>query len=147
MVGSRFYAEHLPTDQRPKSVAMVNLDTLGLSPTKIWASHSDSKLTNALVTVAAAMKLSVQGVNVEQVGSTDSESFAHRGIPSITIHSLTQETLPILHTTKDKFEAIKLDDYYASYRLTAGYLAFLDDFLKPVSDGDPVTQQRKTDPK
>ena len=54
------------------------------------------------------------GVNVEQVGSTDSVQFAQRKIPSITIHSLTRETwnAHILHTPKDKFSAIRLEDYY-----------------------------------
>jgi len=56
------------------------------------------------------MNLPVTGVNVEQVGSTDSEQFAARKIPSITIHSLTQETwnARILHTSKDRLSAIKV---------------------------------------
>jgi hypothetical protein len=37
--------------------------------------------------------LPVTGVNVDQIiGSTDSVQFSERKIPSITIHSLTQET-------------------------------------------------------
>jgi len=65
---------------------------------------------------------------VEQVGSTDSEQFSARKIPSITIHSLTQETwnAHILHTSKDKISAVRLDDYYQTYRLLAAYVAFLD---------------------
>jgi hypothetical protein len=65
------------------------------------------------------------------VGSTDSVQFSDRKIPSITIHSLTQETwnAHILHTAKDKLSGIKFDDYYESYRLISAYLAFLDQFL------------------
>jgi hypothetical protein len=72
----------------------------------------------------------VSAVDVENVGSTDSEQFAARGIPSITIHSLTQETwnAKILHTSKDRFSAMRLDDYYQTYRLLAAYVAFLDQF-------------------
>jgi hypothetical protein len=127
-VGSRFYARQMSKDQVEATDAMVNMDTLGLAPTEVWASHSDKQLTGALVFVARQMNLSVTGVNVEQVGSTDSEQFATRKIPSITIHSLTQETwnAGILHTSKDKLAAMRLDDYYDSYRLIAAYLAVLD---------------------
>jgi len=74
------------------------------------------------------LNIPVTAVNVEQVGSTDSEQFAARGVPSITIHSLTQETwnAHILHTSKDKFSAMKLDNYYQTYRLLSAYVAFLD---------------------
>jgi Iap family predicted aminopeptidase len=70
----------------------------------------------------------VSGENVEEVGSTDSVQFSERKIPSITIHSLTQKTYDagILHSSKDKISAMKLDDYYQTYRLIAAYLAFLD---------------------
>jgi Iap family predicted aminopeptidase len=126
--GSRFYARELSKDQVDAIDAMVNMDTLGLAPTEVWASHSDKQLTGALVFLARQMDLPVTSVNVEQVGGTDSEQFAARKIPSITIHSLTQETwnARILHTSKDKFSAIRLDDYYDSYRLIAAYIVFLD---------------------
>jgi Peptidase family M28 len=127
-VGSRFYARQLTKEQVEATDAMVNMDTLGLAPTEVWASHSDKQLTGALVFIAQQLNLPVTGVNVDQVGSTDSEQFAARKIPSITIHSLTQESwnARILHTSKDKFSAMRLDDYYQSYRLIAAYIAFLD---------------------
>jgi hypothetical protein len=70
----------------------------------------------------------ITGINVEQVGSTDAEQFAQRKIPRITIHSLTQETwnARIIHTSKDKISARRLDDYYQTYRLLATYVASLD---------------------
>ncbi|PYX12095.1 MAG: hypothetical protein DMG85_03465, partial [Acidobacteria bacterium] len=62
------------------------------------------------------------------IGSSDAESFTKRKIPRITIHSLTQETwnARILHTSKDKLSAMRLDDYYQTYRLLAAYVAYLD---------------------
>jgi len=74
------------------------------------------------------LNLPLASVNVEQVGSTDAEQFAERKIPRITIHSLTQATwnARILHTSKDKLSAMRLDDYYQTYRLLAAYLAVLD---------------------
>jgi hypothetical protein len=85
-IGSKFYVQHMSKEEVARTAAMVNMDTLGLAPTEIWASHSDKRLSASLVSLAKAMNLPVMGVNVEQVGSTDSEQFAARKIPSITIH-------------------------------------------------------------
>jgi putative aminopeptidase FrvX len=136
-IGSHFYAWQMTGEQIAVTDAMVNMDTLGLSPTKVWTSHGDKQLIAALVGVARQLNLPVAGMNFEQVGSTDSEQFALRTIPSITIHSLTQESLNahILHTDKDKISAMNLDDYYQTYRLMAVYLAYLDTFSKPGPTG------------
>jgi hypothetical protein len=73
----------------------------------------------------------LNGVNFDRVGSTDSESFAARKIPRITIHSLTQKSYDngILHTRKDKLAAMNLDDYYDTYHLGALYLVYLNHFV------------------
>jgi hypothetical protein len=90
-------------------------------------------LNGVLAHVASQLHAPVGGVNVEQVGTTDAEQFAERKIPRITIHSLTQETwnARIIHTSKDKLSAVRLDDYYQTYRLLAAYVAFLDQFARP----------------
>jgi hypothetical protein len=127
-VGSHFYAKQMTKEQVSVTDAMVNMDTLGLAPTEVWTSHSDKLLTGALVYVAEQLNAPVSAVNVEQVGSTDSVQFSERKIPSITIHSLTQQTWDahILHSYKDKISAINFDNYYQTYKLIAAYLAFLD---------------------
>jgi Zn-dependent M28 family amino/carboxypeptidase len=134
-VGSHFYAGQMTQEQVAATDAMVNMDTLGLTTTEIWVSHSDSRLSSALIYIAKQLALPVKGVNVDQIGSTDSVQFAARKIPSITIHSLTQETwnARILHTSKDKISAMHLDDYYQTYGLIAAYLAFLDQVAGPGS--------------
>ncbi|HEY5175826.1 MAG TPA: M28 family peptidase [Terriglobales bacterium] len=127
-VGSRFYAQQMTKEQIAATDAMVNMDTLGLAPTEVWTSHSDKRLTGVLAYVAKQLDVPVTGVNVEQVGSTDSEQFSNRKVPSITIHSLTQKSwnANILHTSKDKLSVMRLDDYYQTYRLVGAYIAFLD---------------------
>lgn len=127
-VGSRFYAHQMTKEQVAAIDAMVNMDTLGLAPSEVWASHSDKHLTGTLAYLGNQLNLPVTGVNVEQVGTTDSVPFSERKIPSITIHSLTQETwnAHIIHTSKDKLSAMKLDDYYQTCRLLVAYLVFLD---------------------
>jgi Zn-dependent M28 family amino/carboxypeptidase len=129
-VGSRFYVRGMTREQVAATDAMVNIDTLGLAPAEVWASHSDQRLTAALAYIAKQLNVPITGVNVEQVGSNDAEQFAERKIPRITIHSLTQKTWNegILHTSKDKISAMRLDDYYQTYRLLAAYVASLDQF-------------------
>jgi Zn-dependent M28 family amino/carboxypeptidase len=130
-VGSHFYARQMTKEQVAATDAMVNMDTLGLAPTAVWVSHSDKRLTAMLVYLGKQLHLPVAGVSVDQVGSTDSVQFSERQIPSITIHSLTQEAWDarIIHTSKDKLSAIRLDDYYQTYRLLAAYLVLLDEAL------------------
>lgn len=127
-VGSSFYARKMTKEQVAATDAMVNMDTLGLGSTKVWSSRADKDLLGALLYIAKQLNIPVSGVNVERIGDTDSERFSERKIPSITIHSLTQATWDarILHSSKDKFSAVRLDDYYQSYRLLAAYITFLD---------------------
>ncbi|HEX8817714.1 MAG TPA: M28 family peptidase [Terriglobales bacterium] len=133
LLGSKYYVEHLTPAQRAKIVAMVNMDTLGVSPTKVWATHADQSLLTALDQAAGGMKLPLAEVDVDKLGDADSESFASAHIPRITIHSITQETWPILHSDRDRLSAVKMDDYYNSYLLIAGYLAYLDTYLSSAS--------------
>jgi aminopeptidase-like protein len=127
-IGSRYYVRQMTRDQIAAIDAMVNMDTLGLAPAKVWATHSDKTLVTMLVQVARILNTPISAVNVDKIGSSDAEQFAERKIPRITIHSLTQNTWDahILHTSKDKLSAINVDDYYQTYRLMAAYLAFLD---------------------
>jgi hypothetical protein len=137
MVGSDFYAKQLTPEQRKNIVAMVNLERLGVTPTKVWVSHSEPLLMNILWGVAQSLQLPLGGVNVDKVGTTDSESFAHYKIPRITIHSITQETWPLLHSKGDNIKAIQSNQYYDSYRLIAAYLAVLDQQLAASEPAKP----------
>ena len=135
LLGSEYYVDHLSADERAHVEAMVNMDSLGLAPTKVWASHADKALLDALATVSASSKLPASTMNVDNLGTTDSESFASYRIPRITLHSVTPEKMHILHSTEDTLLAIHMDDYYDSYRLIAAYLAYLDGVLTSRSEG------------
>jgi hypothetical protein len=142
LVGSRYYVDHLTVAQRARIAGMVNFDSLGLGPTEVWASHADKTLLDALASVAAASKLPVTTMNVDNLGTADSESFARYQIPRITLHSVTEQTWPILHSPLDKLAAIKMNDYYDSYKLIAEYLAYLDDTLKAPPAPNPEKASR-----
>lgn len=129
LVGARGFVKQLSPDEKDKLRGMVNLDSLGLSGTKVWASASDRKMVNLLASVALALKLPLEGVNVERVGSDDAQAFAAKKIPTISIHSVTQATLSVLHSPEDTLRVVNLDQYYDTYRLVFAYLAHLDQVL------------------
>ena len=105
---------------------MVNVDALGLSPTKISVAHSNKDLVHDLVVMVYALKLSASQIDIAPAGNMDSEPFALRRIPQITVHSLTQQNVVTGETTQ-----FRPTNYYDTYRLLCGYLAYLDQTLKP----------------
>jgi putative aminopeptidase FrvX len=129
LVGSRFYVRHLSPEKAGRIRAMVNLECLGLSPPKVWSDHAGPKLLSGLFDVAKSLPVPLQGIDLESVGRDDAESFRARKISTITIHSLTQDTIHIMHTRRDTFAAINMTYYDESYRLVAAYLAYLDSVL------------------
>jgi Iap family predicted aminopeptidase len=133
LLGSKYYADHLTAGQRARIAGMINFDSLGMGPTEVWASHADKVLLDALAAAAFASQLPISAINVDNGPTADSESFARYHIPRITLHSVTPKTWSILHSPSDKMAAIKMNDYYDSYRLMAAYLAYLDDTLKPAA--------------
>ena len=127
LVGSKFYVHELGREARANISAMVNLDSLGLSPSKIDLERADKQLAEALAAVAGSFKLRLSVMNMRGAGRSDSDSFQEIKVPAITIHSVTTETLPILHTPRDQMDAIRLHDYYDTYLLIRAYLAYLDE--------------------
>ena len=129
LIGSRFYVKQLGKEQVTKIRAMVNLECLGLSPVEVWGHHADPLLFKMYGYVAHNIHLPFVSANMERAGDDDADSFRGRKVPTITIHSVTQETLSVLHSPRDDFSAIDWDGYYDSYRLIVAYLAFLDQTL------------------
>jgi hypothetical protein len=125
LTGARYFAGHLSPAQRRTTQAMVTLDVLGLSPTKVWTSRSDKELVHDLVVMAYTLKITASQIDREAAGNSDAEPFSSLQIPSITIHSLTQDNLAEGATT-----AFRPTNYYDTYRLLCGYLAYLDTVLK-----------------
>ena len=123
--GAEFFARHLTRSELERADAMINVDALGYSPTKIWTAHSDKDLVHSLIVMVYALKLPASQVDLTALGNTDSDPFAARHIPQITIHSLTQQNITTGTTTQ-----FRPNNYYDTYRLLCGYLAYLDQNLK-----------------
>jgi Peptidase family M28 len=126
LVGSTFYSKSLSRESLSKIAAVVNMDSIGMTSTKVWVSRADKELLRDTALVARALNLQVDGVNVERVGDSDSHPFAARKLRVIDFHSVTQENLRVLHSGRDQPSAINWDAYYDTYRLIAGLLAYLD---------------------
>lgn len=126
-LGSRFYVDSLTSEQVQKIDAMVDIDSLGLGPTEVWVSRSDQKLVRALNGMAVSLKVPLTGANIDWVGEYDEGAFVDRKVPTITVHSLTGRTPPLLlHRHRDNYSAVHFDEYYKSYRLLSAYLVLLD---------------------
>lgn len=126
LIGSSDYVKKLTAKQKESIRAFINLECLGLAPPKVWIHRSTPMLVGRLNEVAKSMNITLEGVNVDRVGDDDTHPFLRSNISVISIHSITQETLPILHSSRDRIDAIHLDDYYSTYKLMAYYLAYLD---------------------
>ena len=130
LVGSDQFIRSVKNDELRRIRAMINLECLGLGVPEVWQNRADKRLLEAYAIVASMLHIEPRGMNVDRVGDDDSHSFIRFGVPTLTIHSLTQKTLPILHHPADKVSAIHPDDYYTSYRLAAAYLAYLDNAIE-----------------
>lgn len=128
--GSHQFVKQLDPEETRRIRAMINLECLGLGEPEVWQSRADKQLLNAYVQVTNLLHISSRGMNVDAVGDDDFHSFLDAKIPVLTIHSLTRQTLPILHSPADKVSAIKPEDYFTAYRLAASYLAYLDTSLE-----------------
>jgi hypothetical protein len=129
LVGSKYYTNKLTKEERARIHAMVNLDCIAVGPLEVWVSGSDKRLVQLAANVAHAVSSPLTGMNVDQVGTSDSQSFREHDIPVIDFHTITNETFPILHSPRDTIKAVNMDEYYRNYQLIAAYLAYLDQQL------------------
>jgi Iap family predicted aminopeptidase len=130
LIGSRGHVQALDKAQRRATLAMVNLDTLGLGSMKVEKRGSDPALLCYLLGTILLLDANVQLVNVDGVGTSDFLPFRKAGIPAISIHSIAQDTLRVLHSADDTLAALDRAAYYETYRVVALYLAVLDENLE-----------------
>lgn len=121
LTGAEAFISHLSPAELSHVTAMINLDALGLSPTKVWSGHSDNDLVQGVMKMVYAMEIPASQVDIGFAGKSDSEPFRSRNIPQITLHSLTQANLA------GKETPFRPAAFYDSYRLICGYIAYLDE--------------------
>lgn len=133
--GSRFFVQQWKKENRPLPLAMINLDTIGLTPAKVGVSTSDKRLVDIIWRLSQAMKLPLTGANAERVGTSDHEEFSNAKVPSLDVHSITTETMRYLHSHEDLPEKVGFENYRNTYRLVAGFLSLLDSMQAKAAGG------------
>jgi len=126
LLGSRTYVESISRDERTRIAAVITMDSLGLTATKCWPNGSTNELVTIAAAVARALKLDFGGVNVDRVGTTDSQIFKEAHIPVLSLHSVTQETWKTINSSKDVWPAVSWKDYYDTHRFVSALLVYLD---------------------
>lgn len=129
LLGSRTFLKSLSKEDRKQIAAVITMDSLGLTSTKCWPHGSTQELVTAAAAVARALHLEFAGVNVERVGSTDSQTFKDAHIPVLSLHSVTQQTWKIINGPRDLWPAVSWKDYYDSHRFISALLVYLDQTL------------------
>jgi len=129
LLGSKKYVKSIPKGERARIAAVIIVDSVGLTSTKCWVNGSSAGLVRAVGRLASAMKLDLQGVNVERVGTTDSAPFKDAGIPVLSLHSVTAETMNTINSGRDVWSAVSWRDYYDTHRLISALLRYLDETL------------------
>jgi len=127
--GSRFHVKHLDKGELAAIKAVINLESLGLTTTQVWAYAANSALVGDLTRLAQAVQIPVKGVYIQYVEDDDTKPFRDAKIPAMTIHSVTQRTLYIINSRRDNLRAISVPQLYESFLLVSQYLGYIDQTL------------------
>ena len=124
--GSRAFVAELSDEADDRPVAMINLDTLGLTDTMYEPTDADGLLVELLVDTAARTGAGLTARNTGRADSSDHVPFVAAGIPSIRLHSLTGAGEHVIHGRADRYDAIDAQAYVTTYRLLTAWLAVVD---------------------
>jgi Iap family predicted aminopeptidase len=125
LVGSSAMAGAIKKEQVAEYCAMINIDSLGLGVAQVADNMSTKKLVDFAESMAKEMKAPFAHGLVAG-GDSDSTSFNRKGIPALTIHSLTNEWPKILHSDNDIPSKVNHDSVYLGYRLALALLVRVD---------------------
>jgi len=129
-LGAKAYARSLSKEQAHRVRAFVCLESLGMTRTLAVNAGDGRYLLSLLKGAASAIMLPVDPLKPKQLGKTDAGAFANRKIPSLVIHSVSPYNFETRRGPGDSLEAVKPNEYFESYMLTAAFLAFADLKLK-----------------
>jgi len=125
LVGSAAMAGAIKKEQVAEYCAMINIDSLGLGVAQVADNMSTKKLVDFAESLAKEMKAPFAH-GLLAGGDSDSTSFNRKGIPAMTIHSLTKEWPKILHSSNDNPSKVNHDSVYLGYRLALALLVRID---------------------
>jgi Zn-dependent M28 family amino/carboxypeptidase len=134
LLGSHYYVGHLAPGDLKRIVAMINFDSVGAGPVEVQVTTAGKDLLTRLLNTANSIQVPVRRMDFDQIATSDYASFRGKKVPTLVLHSMTPQTLHLLHSADDNMKALRMDDYYDTYRLLAQYLALLDVMLDPPAE-------------
>jgi Zn-dependent M28 family amino/carboxypeptidase len=120
--GSQAMVKAIPENDLEKYCAMINFDSFGMGRPQVAPNLSSPKLTTYVEEIAKLVKIPFSAFPIEGAGA-DSLSFKAKGIPSVTMHGVTNEWQRVLHSPKDVSERVNPDALYLTYRLALVVIA------------------------
>jgi len=125
LIGSRAMTNAIDKDQAAEYCAMINVDTLGLSPPQVANNMSSKKLAQFTEDLAKEMKMPFARASIPGADS-DSSSFVAKKIPAVTIHGMNNEWPKLLHSNNDQSAKVNPGSVYLGYRLVLAMVVRLD---------------------
>lgn len=125
LIGSRAMANAIDKDQAAEYCAMINVDTLGLSPPQVADNMSSKKLAQFTEDLAKEMKMPFARASIPGADS-DSSSFVAKKIPAVTIHGMNNDWPKLLHSSNDQSAKVNPGSVYLGYRLVLAMVVRLD---------------------
>jgi Iap family predicted aminopeptidase len=108
-------------------LAMINVDTLGLGKVNI-DSRSDEYLDCLASELAGKMNMEISDARMNQT-TGDWETFSHKGISVLNLHSLNRQSIKKVHTRKDRRRAISDNYLEDAWQLLDNLQHYLDQDL------------------
>jgi Peptidase family M28 len=148
--GAAAWVRSLTPAQKQQIRAMIDLDSLGVSPvTRFYSPNPDSNYLSApVVHLQMAMVLaSLSDIRVPRPQSTsplrwlpsdDTQPFRYSHIPCILIHSISVKDADLPGSSRDTADAIDTSAYYQNYRAIAVFLVALDSLAARLRTDDRI---------
>ena len=112
-------------DKAAEYCAMINIDSLGLSPPQLALNMSSRKLADFTEDLAKEMKMPFSRASFPGANS-DSTAFIEKNIPAVTILGMSNDWAKILHSGNDQASRINAMSVYLAYRLVLAMVVSLD---------------------
>lgn len=125
LIGSRAMVNAIDKDKVGEYCAMINIDSLGLSPPQVADNMSSQKLGKFTEDVAKDMKMPFGRASIPGA-SSDSVPFVEKNIPAVTIHGMNNDWPKILHTGNDQASKVNPLSVYLAYRLVLAMVVTID---------------------
>jgi len=125
LIGSRFYARSMSSNDISRTKAMIELECLGISKTKVWQTGSADELEALAADIARQNNIPIKLRQLVGVNA-DSDAFSARNIPAITFDSLEESDFPLIDSPRDSFESINKENYAEQYKFLVSFIRAVD---------------------